>query len=113
MNCSVSAGPTIDLPLFQLTGPCMCGLRMPMWPSVPATVAAPMSFSASMRSLGGRMMPGVWVMRLSPWNRWGGYQLVTEPSVRRRCGASQNLKLCFLTSASSTSTPRPGASGTS
>ena len=40
------------------------------------------------------------------------YQLVTEPSRRLRCGASQNLKLCFSTSSSLTSTPRPGASFT-
>ena len=86
MNCSVSAGPTIDLPGFQLTGPCMCGLRMPMWPSVPATVAAPMSFSASISSLGGRVMPGVWVI-VSLLGTGGGYQLVTEPS----CGAGAAL----------------------
>src|SRR6476620_8722240 len=62
MNCSVSAGPTIDLPLFQLTGPTMCGWLMPMWPSVPAIVAAPISCSASIMSFGGRLMPGVCVM---------------------------------------------------
>ncbi len=40
------------------------------------------------------------------------YQFVTDPSCRTRCGASQNLKLCFLTSSSFTSMPRPGASVT-
>src|SRR6185312_17352525 len=40
------------------------------------------------------------------------YQLVTEPSSRLRCGASQNLKLCCLIASSSTSTPSPGASET-
>lgn len=33
-----------------------------MWPSVPATVAAPISFNASISSLGGRVMSGVWVI---------------------------------------------------
>ncbi len=37
------------------------------------------------------------------------YQFVTDPSLRFRCGASQNLKLCFLIASSFTSTPRPGA----
>ena len=40
------------------------------------------------------------------------YQLVYEPSPRRRCGASQNSKLCARMRSSLTSTPRPGASGT-
>ena len=40
------------------------------------------------------------------------YQLVTDPSRRLRCGASQNLKLSRASSFSSTSIPRPGASGT-
>jgi hypothetical protein len=38
------------------------------------------------------------------------YQLVNDPSRRRRCGASQNLKLCFAMRASLTSMPRPGLS---
>gem|GEM_PF-4723788 len=40
------------------------------------------------------------------------YQFVTEPSLRRRCGASQNSKLCLANSSSLTSMPRPGASET-
>src|SRR5690606_36963739 len=55
-NCRVSAGPTIDLPLFCVTGPSMCGLRNPACPSEPATVAVPMSLRASMMSLGGRVI---------------------------------------------------------
>src|SRR3954454_60603 len=62
MNCRVNAGPTIDLPTFCATGPTMWGLRNPMCPSVPATVAAPMSLSPSISSLGGRTMSDVFVM---------------------------------------------------
>ena len=40
------------------------------------------------------------------------YQLVKEPSRRRRWGASLKAKLCLATRASLTSTPRPGVSGT-
>jgi len=38
------------------------------------------------------------------------YQFVTDPSGRRRWGASQNSKPCRARRASFTSTPRPGAS---
>ncbi len=88
MNCSVSAGPAMARPGLPATGPCMCGLRMPNGPSVPATVAAPRACNAVDQVSGGRVMSGC------GHDIPAAYQLVTEPSARRRCGASQNLKLC-------------------
>src|SRR6188474_2713060 len=45
----------------------MCGLRKPMWPSLPEIVAAPISFNASIISLGGRVISGICVI---PGSRW-------------------------------------------
>src|SRR6185312_16338046 len=56
MNWRVSAGPQIDLPLFQLTGPVMWQLRRPIWARVELAAAAPTALMPSIRAAEGRVI---------------------------------------------------------
>src|SRR4051812_2453669 len=73
----------------------MCGLRRPMWPRVPATVAAPMSRSASRRSRGGRVMPGVCVIFSLPVGdrAVGAAQVRGFPELERLCADARLVDL--------------------
>src|SRR4029079_17152698 len=66
MNCSVSAGPTIETPGDLASGPWMNALRMPSRFSSPVAVALPMPCSESISDRSGRWMSCVSMVIVGP-----------------------------------------------